>query len=243
MVLGLFWVGLILWRNRRRALPEGVCQSAIRVRKAERRDSGAGISSESYGRVSDEPPSRCALMRRSAPRFSYRLQTLRNTLKTAGAKISRKNPLTWTPIKLISVSFDRQIGQGYARAMDDIILQAVGNGAAMAARDGIAMAIAFFAFSVSKAGEGPKWPSILKAVAICALVAMFAAYGLGEPSCSESALMSGGCTDYNDDGYDAAFPDRVKHFAHLFTLTTVAALYGIGKRRPKKQPESRTESI
>lgn len=61
MVLGLFWVGLILWRNRRRALPEGVCQSAIRVRKAERRDSGAGISSESYGRVSDEPPSRCAL--------------------------------------------------------------------------------------------------------------------------------------------------------------------------------------
>jgi len=82
-VLGLFWVGLILWRNRRRALPEGVCQSAIRVRKAERRDSGAGISSESYGRVSDEPPSRYALMRRSAPRFKTkpRLQRAGITLR------------------------------------------------------------------------------------------------------------------------------------------------------------------
>lgn len=127
--------------------------------------------------------------------------------------------------------------------MDDAILQAIGNGAALAIRDGAAMAIAFFAFSVSKAGDGPKWPSIFKAVAVCAVVAMFAAYGLGEPSCSESASMSGGCTDYNDDGYDAAFSDRVKHFAHLFTLTTVAALYGIGKRRPAKTPEGRTESI
>lgn len=127
--------------------------------------------------------------------------------------------------------------------MDDVILQAAGNGAAMAARDGIAMAIAFFAFSMAQTGGGPKWPSIFKAIAICAVVAMFAAYGLGEPSCSESASMSGGCTDYNDDGYDAAFSDQVKHFAHLFTLTTVAALYGIGKRRPKKPQESRTESI
>lgn len=113
----------------------------------------------------------------------------------------------------------------------------------MAARDGIAMAIAFFAFSMAKAGNGPKWPSILKAIAICAVVAMFAAYGLGEPSCSETAAMSGGCTDYNDDGYDASFADRVKHFAHLFTLTTVAALYGIGRRPLKSPPESRTESI
>lgn len=61
MTDGSRWGGLIPWRREGYALPRGVRQSANRVRKAEREDGRAGISSESNGQVSGEPPPRCAL--------------------------------------------------------------------------------------------------------------------------------------------------------------------------------------
>jgi hypothetical protein len=130
--------------------------------------------------------------------------------------------------------------------LDAATLSSVGHGIALAMKDGFIIAFALFAYHCGKTSTGTRGVVFLKAVAICGAVALFAATTLGDPTCSSSDPIYGGCEEYEDDGYTAEPADRIKHFAHIFALLTVAAIAGIGNRNPitpKSSQERHTDSL
>lgn len=117
--------------------------------------------------------------------------------------------------------------------MIEVILEGFESGAWGALKTLGSSAFVFGAYAITKGGiEGT--PSLLtygKALLLCALLAAFAAAGLGEPSCAYTDPIHGGCQEYQDDGFQPSRTAIYEHFAKIFLIFFVPAAYAISEAR------------
>lgn len=72
-----------------------------------------------------------------------------------------------------------------------------------------------------------------KGFLICAGIALFASFSLGNPTCidSEQDYRSSTCNDYADDGFQPTTEQRAAQFAFWFTLLYLPVIFGAYKGR------------
>ncbi|OGZ31545.1 MAG: hypothetical protein A3H02_02450 [Candidatus Niyogibacteria bacterium RIFCSPLOWO2_12_FULL_41_13] len=94
--------------------------------------------------------------------------------------------------------------------------------------------IVYFAWkTASDNAEGGKYKTVLwKGFLLCAGIALFASFTLGNPTCEEqSDPVYGGCEQYADDGFEPTIKQRVAHFAYYMTLLYIPVVIGALKKR------------
>jgi len=77
---------------------------------------------------------------------------------------------------------------------------------------------------------------LLKGLAWCAGIALFAGLTLGDPSCEQrSDPLYGGCDEYADNGFEATNEQRVGQFSYFLILLYVPVSIGaiMGRKKEK----------
>ena len=116
------------------------------------------------------------------------------------------------------------------------MLDVVGSEAVQAGRDLAIAGLIYLAFKAARDAtvSSGRIPVMLTGAGVVLVIAAFAAFTLGNPSCNEGDPLFGSCTQSADDGFAASDAQRVGTF--LYWLLLFGVPVGLGAMSARVDP-------